>query len=87
VKADSIETATRREPSVGETLDDPLIGFGLVLLISLVVGTYSTMQEIDRALGKGALFRLLFERRMDKKGRPTARSGKLAETQREGKID
>ena len=35
---------------------------GLVLLISLVVGIYLTLQEIDRAMGKGALFRLLFER-------------------------
>jgi hypothetical protein len=36
--------------------------FGLVLLISLVVGAYLTMQEIDRAMGEGALLRLLFER-------------------------
>ena len=35
---------------------------GLLLLISLVVGIYLTMQEIDRAMGKGALYRLLFER-------------------------
>jgi len=35
---------------------------GLVLLISLVVGTYLTMLEIDRAMGDGALFRLFFER-------------------------
>lgn len=40
---------------------------GLVLLISLVVGTYLTLQEIDRAMGKGALFRLLFERPLDTK--------------------
>jgi len=42
--------------------------FGLVLLISLVVGTYLTLQEINRAMGRGALFRLLFERPVDKKG-------------------
>jgi hypothetical protein len=35
---------------------------GLVLLISLVVGTYLTLQEIDRAMGRGAVLRLLFER-------------------------
>jgi len=35
---------------------------GLVLLISLVLGIYLTLQEIDGAMGKGALFRLLFER-------------------------
>jgi hypothetical protein len=34
---------------------------GLVLLISLVVGTYLTLQEIERAMGEGALFRLFFE--------------------------
>lgn len=36
--------------------------FGLVLLISLVVGAYLTLQELDRALGKGVLFRVLFDR-------------------------
>jgi hypothetical protein len=35
---------------------------GLVLLISLVVFVYLTMQEIERAMGKGALFRLFFKR-------------------------
>ena len=35
---------------------------GLVLLVSLVVGAYLTMQEIERAMGEGALFRLFFER-------------------------
>jgi hypothetical protein len=39
---------------------------GLVLLISLVVSTYLMLQEIDRAMGKGALFRLLCERPADK---------------------
>jgi hypothetical protein len=34
---------------------------GLVLLLSLIVGVYLTVQEIDRAMGKGALFRLFFE--------------------------
>jgi len=35
---------------------------GLVLLISLVVGAYLTIQELDQVLGKGTLFRVLFER-------------------------
>ncbi len=35
---------------------------GLVLLISTVVFLYLLMQEIERAMGKGALFRLLFKR-------------------------
>jgi hypothetical protein len=35
---------------------------GLVLLISLVVFIYLAMQEIDRAMGKGNLFRLFFKR-------------------------
>ena len=34
---------------------------GLVLLLSLVVGPYLTMQELDRAIGKGVLFRVLFQ--------------------------
>lgn len=35
---------------------------GLVLLISLVVGTYLTIQEIDRTLGEQSLYRLLIQR-------------------------
>ena len=35
---------------------------GLVLLISVVVFVYLVMQEIERAMGQGALFRLLFKR-------------------------
>jgi hypothetical protein len=35
---------------------------GLVLLISMVVFVYLLMQEIERAMGKGALLRLLFKR-------------------------
>jgi len=38
---------------------------GLVLLISLTVGSYLVMREIDRAMGKGALFRLFFKRPVD----------------------
>jgi hypothetical protein len=38
---------------------------GLVLLISLIVGSYLVMQEISRAMGKGALLRLFFERPLD----------------------
>jgi hypothetical protein len=36
---------------------------GLVLLISLLVATYLVMEEISRAMGKGALFRLFFAAR------------------------
>ena len=35
---------------------------GLVLLISMVVFVYLLMEEIKNAMGKGALYRLLFER-------------------------
>jgi hypothetical protein len=35
---------------------------GLVLLISMVVFMYLLMEEIENAMGKGALYRLLFER-------------------------
>jgi len=40
---------------------------GLVLLISMIVGAYLTLQSIDDALGKGTLLRLLFERPGDKR--------------------
>jgi hypothetical protein len=33
---------------------------GIVLLLSLVVGSYLVLQEIYRAMGKGTLFRLFF---------------------------
>jgi hypothetical protein len=33
---------------------------GIVLLLSLVVGSYLVLQEIYRAMGKGALFKLFF---------------------------
>jgi hypothetical protein len=35
---------------------------GMVLLFSLVVGSYLVLQEIDRAMGKRGLFRLFFDR-------------------------
>lgn len=38
---------------------------GLVLLISLTVGSFLVIQEISRAMGKGALFKLFFERPLD----------------------
>jgi hypothetical protein len=41
---------------------------GLVLLLSLVVGPYLTFQEIEAALGKGTLFRLLWQRPLERKG-------------------
>jgi hypothetical protein len=41
---------------------------GMVLLISLVVGSYLVLQQVDRAMGKGALFRLFFERPRESKG-------------------
>jgi len=40
---------------------------GLVLLITLIVGMYLTIQEINRGLGKGVLCKLLFERPVDNK--------------------
>lgn len=39
---------------------------GLVLLVSLVVGFYLVVQEINRAMGKGALFSLFFEPPLEK---------------------
>lgn len=58
----------RHEKSVSAAFDSLIAGadahrfFGLLLLISMVVGAYLTIQEIDRAMGEGNLFRLFFER-------------------------
>ena len=38
----------------------------LVLLVSLIVGFYLVVQEISRAMGKGALLRLFFAPPADK---------------------
>jgi len=46
--------------------------FGLVLLFSIVVGAYLTLEEIDDALGKGTLYRLLLERRGSRSSTATA---------------
>jgi len=67
---DKILKAARTEGSFSGAIDSIIANanadrfLGLVVLISLVVGTYLTIQEIDRALGEGMLFRLLFERRI-----------------------
>jgi hypothetical protein len=45
---------------------------GLVLLLGLVVGSFLTWQEIDDALGEGALLRLLLEPRARKIGTTTS---------------
>jgi fumarate reductase subunit D len=41
---------------------------GLVLLISIILAMYLVMQEINRAMGEGALFRLLFKLPAEKHG-------------------
>jgi len=54
---------------------------GLVLLMSLVVGTYLRMQEIDRAIEEGALLRLLCERPSGQKDDLMLNQRELAEMQ------
>lgn len=60
--------ASRREASLHAGIQFLLANadghrfLGLVLLVSLVVGSYLAIQEIERAMGEGALFRLFFER-------------------------
>jgi hypothetical protein len=74
-----IFTAYRQEGSIGAAVSFVWAGadghrfLGLVLLLSLVVGAYLTMQEFDRAIGKGVLIRVLFERPKDtgREARPT----------------
>jgi hypothetical protein len=64
--------AYRKAGSLGEAISRLIANsnvdrfMGLVLLISLVVFIYLVMQEIEGAMGKGALFKLFFERPLDK---------------------
>jgi hypothetical protein len=64
---EKIFEAYRKAGSLGEAVSRIIANanvdhfMGLVLLISLVVFTYLMMQEIEDAMGKGALFRLFFE--------------------------
>ena len=64
--------AYREAGSLGEAVSNLIANanfdrfMGLVLLISLVVFVYLVMQEIERAMGKGALFRLFFQPPLDK---------------------
>jgi hypothetical protein len=57
-KAGSLEEAVSR--LIANASVDHFMG--LVLLISLVVFIYLAMQEIERAMGKGNLYRLFFKR-------------------------
>jgi hypothetical protein len=64
--------AYRKAGSLGEAISRLIANsnidrfMGLVLLISLVVFVYLVMQEIEGAMGKGALFKLFFEAPLDK---------------------
>jgi len=68
---EKIFTAYRKAGSLGEAVSNLMANanfdrfIGLVLLISLVVFVYLVMQEIERAMGKGMLFRLFFEPALD----------------------
>lgn len=65
---EKIFRAYREAGSLGEAIANLLANanfdrfMGLVLLISLVVFIYLALQEIEGAMGKGALFRLFFKR-------------------------
>jgi hypothetical protein len=68
---EQIFEAYRKAASLGEAVSNLISNanfdrfMGLVLLISLVVFTYLVMQEIEGAMGKGALFRLFFAPPLD----------------------
>ncbi len=71
--------AYRKAGSLGEAISHLIANsnidrfLGLVLLISLVVFVYLVMQEIEGAMGKGALFKLFFEAPLYKsRARPLA---------------
>ncbi len=63
-----IFAAFRRAGSLRQAIDHLIANanldrfLGLVLVISMVVFVYLVMQEIERAMGEGALFRLFFKR-------------------------
>ena len=69
--------ASRREASLHAGIQFLLANadghrfLGLVLLVSLVVGSYLAIQEIERAMGEGALFRLFLERPLNGEMRNT----------------
>lgn len=66
--AERVVRAFHQERSWSTAIDQVLANadihhfLGLVLLLALIVGAYLTVQEIDRALGRGALLRFLLER-------------------------
>ncbi len=65
---EKIFEAYRKAGSLGEAVSNLIANanfdrfMGLVLLVSMVVFTYLAMQEVELAMGKGALFRLFFKR-------------------------
>lgn len=65
---EKIFRAYREAGSLGEAVSNLIANanfdhfMGLVLLISLVVFMYLTLQEIQQALGEGAMYRLFFKR-------------------------
>lgn len=69
---EKILRAVRQEGSFSASMDFMIANanihrfLGLVLLISSVVAAYLTLQEIDRAMGEGALFRLFFQHPLKK---------------------
>jgi len=71
VTGERILEAFRRERSFSAAIDFMIENasfhrsFGLVLLISTVVGVYLTMQEIDKAVGEGMLLKFLLGRPAD----------------------
>jgi hypothetical protein len=70
---DRILRAARSEGSFREGINALIANanvdrfLGLVVLITFVVGAYLTIQEIDRAMGKGALVKLFFEKPLSEK--------------------
>lgn len=60
--------AYREAGSLGEAVSNLIANenvdrfLGLVLLVGVVVFVYLAMQEVDQAMGEGAMYRLFFER-------------------------
>jgi hypothetical protein len=65
---EKISHAYREAGTLGEAVSNLIADanfdrfMGLVLLISVVVFVYLAMQEVEQAMGEGAMFRLFFKR-------------------------
>ena len=65
---DSVRAAGSFQAGIKALIADENVDrfFGLVLLVSMIIGFYLVVQEVSRAMGKDALFKLFFEPPLDR---------------------